>query len=475
MVKFSNIPTSSQWITFPVSAKNQVPINWEDDRNKYENTYHVAKCYYGILEDLVPAPSCVVDDKLDVPNPVIYTGEGKLTIMGETKIFIAAEFFEEEYSRSPSDLAHFHLKDIARKIVGSKNLKESPWVTMKLNGAFCYGQSYGVFGVRRRYIVYHPSVGPGIRLPKIHQHRFTDTEISDALMKGLEGSAKKLPEKYKPMGSLLSQLGKLVHSTGQATIGDYLKVFLDDLSLTEADKNCPELEFLGNEKQLRERLEQIQTLEFRGSGRKAKNLKRNNLLAPPSNKPASSEQLEEVPDIVHEENDQELAGEKLRQQMENVLVKIEECTEGLKENEEYGEEEGEEAERDGQDNSEETRKQVIGHRPRRVKSLVGDNTGEQSSEDTSVLAILSYVRSQPQVIVTTKVPGQKSVKKRIAEFRKSPIDQHDLEIPGQSDNKKMPLAKSDHDSNKLAATESFVHPEQNPKNQKRPDGFRSPT
>lgn len=83
MVNFSNIPTSSQWITFPVSAKDQVTINWEDGRNKYVNTYHVAKCYYGILKDLVPAPEFVVNEKLQVPNPVIYKGQGKLTVLGK--------------------------------------------------------------------------------------------------------------------------------------------------------------------------------------------------------------------------------------------------------------------------------------------------------------------------------------------------------------------------------------------------------
>lgn len=267
-------------------------------------------------------------------------------------------------------------------------------------------------------------------------------------MKGLEGSAKELPEKYKPMGSLLSQLGKLIHSTGQATLGNDLKVFLDDSSLTETDKKYPELESLGNETKLRDRFAKIQDLESNGPGRKASDIKRDYLLAP-SGKPVSSEQPEKVPDTVREGTDQELAAERLRQQVEILLVEIKKRTEGLEKTGNSAKEEKKKAERKeeeekkikpnssqhirplemkGQDNSDEIREQVIGSQPGRNKSLVDDNTVEQLSKDTSVLAI----------------------------FKKYPIDQNDPNAP-ITDNEGTPLAKSDGDSNKLGATESFVH------------------
>lgn len=269
-------------------------------------------------------------------------------------------------------------------------------------------------------------------------------------MKGIEGSAKELPEKYKPMGSLLSQLGKLIHSTGQATLGNDLKVFLDDSSLTETDKKYPELESLGNETKLRDRFAKIQDLESNGPGRKASDIKRDYLLAP-SGKPVPSEQPEKVPDKVREGADQELAAERLLQQVESLVVEI---------TENYAKEEAEKKkeeekkikpnssqhirplEKKGQDNSE-IREQIIGSQPGRNKSLVDDNTVEQLSKDTSVLAIL----------------------------QRPPIDQNDPNPP-ITDKKWIPLAKSDNDSNKLGATESLVHHEKEYNNIKRPVDYR---
>ncbi|KAJ5263843.1 hypothetical protein N7478_011448 [Penicillium angulare] len=450
VLKFTNIATSSQWITFPVSAKEQVRIHWEVARNKYENTYYVAKCYYGILEEKVPTPEFVANKKLLVPSPIVYKGKKRMTVLGETKIFIAAEFFEDEYARSQTDLIHFHLKDIARD-VGAEN--ESPWVTMKLNGAFCYGQSRGVLGVRRRYIVYHPSVGLGIRRPKVWQHRFTDdNDVTDAVMKGLEGSAKNVPKPYKPLGSLLSNLGKLLHSTGQAQIGHELKVFLDDTDLKKIPSECSELVYLGEEAKLKRHMAKIQAMESSATGNAARDFKPKNLLAPTENDPVLPGQPEANLNPVDEVIDQGLRAEAMIERVEEVLNQIEEHADDLDELEIHPEgarlvEEVEEAEseeldeeeegrpnssqhdrpleREGQDKSEERREEIVGRKPRKHNSVV-DN-----KKDTSLLAVFSQTRPQtqarprPKVIIKTQVDGQKPVsQKRIFERHKSSIGVH---------------------------------------------------
>ncbi|KAJ5080925.1 hypothetical protein N7456_013635 [Penicillium angulare] len=463
---FLNIATSSQWITFPVSAKDQTKIYWQDGRNKYENTYYVAKCYYGILEELVPAPELVLHEKLQVPSPIVYLGKKKMTILGETKIFIAAEFFEDEYAGSPSDFAHFHLKDIAHSAIASE---KSPWVTMKLNGVFCYGQSYGLVSVKRRYIIYHPCVGPGIRRPKIYQHRFTgDTEVSEGVMKGLEGSAKKVPDPYKPLGAVLSEFGKLVFNVGKASVGDELWVFLDENYLEKVEKKCPELKYLGDEGKLKERLAEIQAVEKSGTAKIARDFMPDRILPPPGNKPALPSQPEGVPDPVNEVNDQGLADEVVLQRLETLIVRLEGRSDeiyglqGYQEEEQRRIEEEKEAERkelegreenaqhnsqydraigrQEQDKAEERRREVVGSQPTGQKSLIEGNLLDQAPQDPSPHAIFPLTRAQSQAqleskeqaqsekrpptkaIITTHVPGQKPVEKRIFERPESHND-----------------------------------------------------
>lgn len=83
MKNFRNIPTSSQWITFPVSSKEKMTISWEDDFHGYVHTYYVAKCYFGIQESLELPNGSVMNNKLEVPTPVFYKGNTKLTVLGK--------------------------------------------------------------------------------------------------------------------------------------------------------------------------------------------------------------------------------------------------------------------------------------------------------------------------------------------------------------------------------------------------------
>ncbi|KAJ5946377.1 hypothetical protein N7454_003216 [Penicillium verhagenii] len=383
MTNFRNIPTSSQWVTFPVSSKEKLTINWEDDFHAYVNTYYVAKCYFGIPEQELQTDS-IVDKKLQVPNPVFCKGGSKLTVLGETKIYIAAEFIEEEYAESLSDLHQFHLKDIA---IESGASEKFPWVTMKLNGAFCYGQN-GTGDKLRRYIIYHPSIGPGIQRPNIHQHRFTDTEITNTIRKGLEGATDDMPENYKFLGAALGQLIKVLHKKGKAALGDALWVFLDDHQLTGVNTHLPR-----DEASLRTHLGQIQTLEFGDVGMKAKLFKRTHLLAPPLNQQpfvppipsASSGQQEHKPEEVLREKPQaredlEMSrADEIFQEVHQILQEIEE-----------------EHEKAGSTGSRHTHPPgtKVDQTQKSINALLGANTGmnKASTKDTSLHAIFGVVR-----------------------------------------------------------------------------------
>ncbi|KAJ5939746.1 hypothetical protein N7466_002880 [Penicillium verhagenii] len=382
MTNFRNIPTSSQWVTFPVSTKEKLTINWEDDFHAYVNTYYVAKCYFGIPEEELQNNS-IVDKKLQVPNPVFCKGRSKLTVLGETKIYIAAEFIEEEYADSLSDLHQFHLKDIA---IESGRNEKFPWVTMKLNGAFCYGQN-GADDKLRRYIVYHPSVGPGIQRPNIHQHRFTDTEITNAIRKSLEGAAEDLPENYKILGVAVGQLLKVLHKKGKAAFGDALWVFLDDHQLTEPNTQLPR-----DEANLRTHLGQIQKLEFGVVGKTARDFKRAHLLAPPLHQQPflppipfpSSDQQEHQPEKVLKEKPKtredlgKSRAEDIDQEVNRILQELEEARKksGLA----------------GFQHTQPSDTKVDQVQQSR-NALLGDNTGmdKDSTKDTSVNAIFGEV------------------------------------------------------------------------------------
>ena len=58
-------------------------ISWEDDFHGYVHTYYVAKCYFGIQESLELPNGSVMNNKLEVPTPVFYKGNTKLTVLGK--------------------------------------------------------------------------------------------------------------------------------------------------------------------------------------------------------------------------------------------------------------------------------------------------------------------------------------------------------------------------------------------------------
>lgn len=80
MSDFLNIPTSSQWVTFPTTSSEKMSINWEDNLHSYVNTYYVAKCYFGILD---PPKVSVANTKLQVPTPIYIKDNTKLTVLGK--------------------------------------------------------------------------------------------------------------------------------------------------------------------------------------------------------------------------------------------------------------------------------------------------------------------------------------------------------------------------------------------------------
>lgn len=89
-----NVPTSSQWVTFPTRPGDVVWVSWQEGRIQKRATYYLTKCYWGNLvkSDLDQSKSNaeaaktgkkdVTDDGLT--KPVVLNSQASLKILGKS-------------------------------------------------------------------------------------------------------------------------------------------------------------------------------------------------------------------------------------------------------------------------------------------------------------------------------------------------------------------------------------------------------
>ncbi|VUC37254.1 unnamed protein product [Clonostachys rosea] len=163
-------PVSTQWVTFPTDIESSVMIRWTENKLEgHQALYYKARCYWG---DLPPSVENQRNDKngqIDNDNPVVLpTSSGDINLVGVTTIYIAQEYIEKGYAGGL--VKKYHIHDLAK--AANKGKQVPPWVTMRLDAHFHYGQD-GKNQNLRRWIVYHPSIIRGVPPPAMHQHRFT--------------------------------------------------------------------------------------------------------------------------------------------------------------------------------------------------------------------------------------------------------------------------------------------------------------
>lgn len=89
-----NIPTSSQWVTFPTKPGDVVWVSWQEGRIQKRATYYLTKCYWGNLvkADLDQSKSnaeAARTGKKDVTEdgltkPVVLNSQASLKILGKS-------------------------------------------------------------------------------------------------------------------------------------------------------------------------------------------------------------------------------------------------------------------------------------------------------------------------------------------------------------------------------------------------------
>ena len=52
-----NIPTSGQWVTFPVDIELSAEVQWMENSQLRSNTYYVTKCFWGPLDKVPFTPT----------------------------------------------------------------------------------------------------------------------------------------------------------------------------------------------------------------------------------------------------------------------------------------------------------------------------------------------------------------------------------------------------------------------------------
>ncbi|CAG9982475.1 unnamed protein product [Clonostachys byssicola] len=158
-------PVSTQWVTFPTDIETSVLIKWTENKLEARQAlYYKARCYWGDLKEQSDQQRAVDND-----NPVVLpTSSGDISLVGVTTIYIAQEYAEKGYAGGL--VKKYHIHDLAKAANGGKQVP--PWVTMRLDAHFHYGQD-GKNQNLRRWIVYHPSIIRGAPPPAMHQHRFT--------------------------------------------------------------------------------------------------------------------------------------------------------------------------------------------------------------------------------------------------------------------------------------------------------------
>ncbi|KAK3389206.1 hypothetical protein B0H63DRAFT_445419 [Podospora didyma] len=256
-----HVPTSTHWVTFPSEPKSKVLIDWTDDGH-HHNVYYVTKCYWGTLPPTVrlsdPAPEPVAkytsssktaseknSSEIEIleqalkakgvnvdhlskeivqqeqPRPRVLVDQA-LHIIGETRIFIAAEFVEDQYRGGP--MLPYHIKDLTQR---SPDSKPGSWVTAQLDECFHYGQ-YSSGDTLNRWLAYHPSISKGIPSPRMFQHRFTGLpalELTKTVAGELPGLA---PDSTIKAGAKLTvKLAEVGTNVMKRVAGHYLHPFLN--------------------------------------------------------------------------------------------------------------------------------------------------------------------------------------------------------------------------------------------------------
>ncbi|KAK6359110.1 hypothetical protein TWF696_000277 [Orbilia brochopaga] len=227
--ELKNVPTSGHWVTFITEPSTRIPLTWSEWSGTIRRgTYYNCRAYWGMCESSLDPSQLITDEdeqtKSSFRKPKWLEGNKLSVILGETQLFIAAEYIDKEYRDGPS--APYHIKDLVKW-----NDAHGPtWITMQLNGVFQYGQNNGVnkSSKMNRWLVYHPPISRMIEPPRVFQHRFTGTLKTDLVEAGIRDMhlAVESGEDHKvaaqATGKVLSILIKLVRNG----VGHYLHTFL---------------------------------------------------------------------------------------------------------------------------------------------------------------------------------------------------------------------------------------------------------
>jgi hypothetical protein len=63
-----NVPTSGQWITFPVNVLRAVEIQWQENLVQHSAIYYVTRCFFGYIEGQEFTPPKPVPPKTPAPQ-----------------------------------------------------------------------------------------------------------------------------------------------------------------------------------------------------------------------------------------------------------------------------------------------------------------------------------------------------------------------------------------------------------------------
>ncbi|KAM3420237.1 hypothetical protein BST61_g3526 [Cercospora zeina] len=208
-----NVPTSYQWISLPAQPVETVHVAWSESFKKRTATYFKCTGYWGQLNGKYNFSPNDLNGRGAVSLPGY-----KVQPQGIVDVYVASQFVLQNFCDGPMEA--FHLGNLA----GTHK-----WVTMELNDCFEYGQDTNHKSRKlERFIVYHPSVVPGVPTPNMFQHRFTGT-IADGLPDSLDEITHLLPKEngVRMAGQLSSKTFSYLFEWGKSVAGDPLHAFLD--------------------------------------------------------------------------------------------------------------------------------------------------------------------------------------------------------------------------------------------------------
>ncbi|EPS38279.1 hypothetical protein H072_8004 [Dactylellina haptotyla CBS 200.50] len=227
---FKDVPTSGHWVAFITAPTTRISLAWSEWGGSIRRGIYYNCCaYWGMrLPNLQPGQLITRENEETLSTfrePKWISGNQLSVVLGETQLFIAAEYIDSEYRDGP--LAAYHIKDLVRW-----NETQGPlWITMQLNNVFQYGQNNGIekSGKVNRWIVYHPPISRMIEPPRIFQHHFTGTLKTDLVQAAVrdmhlavetDGGTKLAAQ---VTGKILSQMLEIVRNG----VGHWLHTFLE--------------------------------------------------------------------------------------------------------------------------------------------------------------------------------------------------------------------------------------------------------